>query len=146
MTPDEVSAASDVAVAFVASIALFLAWRQVKASHETGALTAYENYHTLALAHPALASGRFNFEAADPDEVDRYAFFVSYTLMTGERITAIYPKDESWAESIRDDIRMHRRFISSPLFRPFLENQPPRMRLLIDQVLREADPSSPPAA
>jgi len=137
LSAETISAIANVAVALFAAIALWVGWRQVLLSREMSALEAYENYHVVAVEHPEFASGRFDFEAAAPDEVERYCLFVHFVLMAGERVLRLFPNDRAWTFAVEDDVRIHRRFISSVYFEEYLAYQDPRMSVIIQRVLKE---------
>jgi hypothetical protein len=138
-----ISMIADVVVALFAGAALVIGWRQVRISRELSALEAYEHYHLLCLQHPKFSGGAFGFEACSAQDRDSYCTFVLFALMTGERILNIFPRNESWRESIRDDIRIHRRLIRSTHFEAYKRNQVRPMSDLIDEVL--AEPEEPPS-
>ena len=133
-----IGAIANVLIATIAGIALYIGWRQVHVSRELSALEAYENYHLVTVEHPKFAGGTIDFEKASSDERECYSCYVSYALMTGERIMSLFPRDEGWVEAIKDDIRIHRAFIASDHFTPYRENQTDRMAELIREVLAEA--------
>lgn len=130
-------ATAEAVVAVFAGVALFVGLRQVRISHEVGALEAYENYHMTCLQYPQFSSGRLNFERCSATERDCYLTFVLYALMTGERVLRLFPKDQTWVFAVKDDIRLHRRFIASPHFRNYRRFQDRMIRWLIVEVLKE---------
>ncbi|HEX8123966.1 MAG TPA: hypothetical protein VF548_00110 [Allosphingosinicella sp.] len=137
MTGDLISAAADVTVAIFAGVALFIGWRQVGISRELSALSAYEQYHLASLQHPQFGSGTFNTDGASEEQLSCYRVFVSFCLMTGERILSLFPTDPFWRAAIKDDVLIHARLIRSPIFQKHLENQIPLMRQLIDEAFSE---------
>ncbi len=132
-----ISAMANVVVAIIAGIALYIGWRQVHVSREISALEAYENYHLVSLDHPKFATGNIDFDKASAEHRECYSCYVSYALMTGERIMSLFPHDEGWVEAIKDDIRIHRSFIASDHFKSYRDNQTERMSELICEVLAE---------
>lgn len=134
---DVISTAADVVVAVFAGVALWVGLRQVRISHEIGALQAYENYHMACLQYPAFASGRLDFEKCAQEKRDCYVTFVLYALMTGERVLRLFPRDPSWVHAVKDDIRLHRRLIVSSAFRHYRRQQDTAIRRLVIEVLCE---------
>lgn len=132
-----IGAISQIVVALVAVTALIIAWRQVQASKQLSALEAYERYHILCLEYPNFGSGQVRLENAKRLETDQYCVFVSYALMTAERILMQFPSDEAWVEAVKDDIRIHRKMISSDYFKPYRHNQTAVVASLIEEVLSE---------
>lgn len=128
-------------LAVTAIAALVVAWWQIGVSRELAALEAYEKYQLECLKYPEFTSGSVEFSNLSPEEQRRYESFVLYTLMMDERIYKLFPKDPGWSFSIKDDIRMHRNFLSSDYFAEQLEGQGWNFRPLITEVLSE-----PPAA
>ena len=82
------------------------------------------------------------FEAFDEQTFRQYEMFVLYSLMIGERIYGLFPRDKGWRYSIKDDLRMHKRFLNSDAFKPHLQGQEWRMLPLIEEVLLEPDSKS----
>jgi hypothetical protein len=86
-----------------------------KLAKEMDALNAYERYHELMLAHPDLAMN-FDFLNASEKEQNRYIVFVMSMMLTVERVLVLLPNDENWEPALRDDLRMHKQFLCSPLW------------------------------
>ena len=132
---DLISAATNITVALAAIAALFFARQQVRASREISALEAYEDYHKFAIEYPQFCTGP-NPKNLNDREVFRYIYFVLYILMVAERIFITVPKRESWIPSIEEDIRIHKKLISSEQFSPYLQ-QEWAISYLISKVLAE---------
>jgi hypothetical protein len=128
---------ANILVSVTAALALYLAWRQIKISRELSALEAYEKYHEMCLQFPQFGSGHVDYEQLSKSDSRAYVIWVLYTLMIGERIFALFPKDEGWCFSIMDDIRMHRKFIASEHFAYHLQGQGWTITPLIKRVLDE---------
>jgi hypothetical protein len=124
-------------LAVTAVVALWVAWRQIGISRELAALEAYENYHSMCLRYPQFTTGEVDFRNFNRQEKEQYKIFVLYTLMMDERIYTLFPRDRGWRFSIKDDIRTHKRFISSEEFAQDLSSQGWSFTSLIDEVLAE---------
>jgi hypothetical protein len=127
-----------VVVALIAGLALYLAWRQIGVSRELSALDAYENYHSMCLQYPEFSCGNVPFKRFASAKRRQYEVYVLYTLMMDERIYALFPNDEAWLFSIKDDIRLHSEFIASPHFIEHLSNQGWKILPIIEEVLAES--------
>lgn len=131
------SGACNLALAIFAGIALLVGVRQAYISREVSALTAYESYHLACLQYPDLACGRVDWRRSGVQRREHYTTFVLFALMTGERVIKLFPRDKTWLHALKDDIRIHRDFISSDQFRIYRENQYWRICRLIEEVIRE---------
>jgi hypothetical protein len=142
-TIDIIVAGTNLMVAIFAGIALFVGIRQIHISREVSALAAYENYHMACLQYPEFAGGRLDFVACDPKKFDCYCTFVLYALMTGERVLKLFPDDKDWIYAVKDDIRLHRRFIRSDHFVGYRNHQHETIQRLIHDVLAECEDANP---
>jgi len=138
------SIVTNVLLTLFAGIALYVGYRQILISNEIAARSAYESYHLLCMQHPRFSAGMVDPATCSAEEQEAYTVFVLYMLMTGERIYTLFPKDRGWLFAIEEDVRNHRRFISSPLFAKHLANQEWVTAKLIRRVLAE-DTSNQPA-
>jgi hypothetical protein len=91
----------------------------------------------MCLQYSHFSTGDVEFEKFDAKELRCYEMFVLYTLMMDERIFALFPNDAGWLFSIKDDIRMHRKFLTSPIFSAHLAGQEWSILPLIKQVVAE---------
>jgi hypothetical protein len=117
-TADWISAVSNLIVAAAAAAALYIGWRQVTISREISALEAYEDYHRLCIEYPEFSDGADVDELSEIDK-KRYVSFVLFVMMTGERVYSLFPNDDSWCDSLRDDFRTHRHLLEHEVFSTF---------------------------
>jgi hypothetical protein len=132
-----VSIATNVLLTLFAATALYVGYRQILISNEIAARSAYENYHLLCLQYADLSCGDVNFEKFNSVDLDRYTVFVLYMLMTGERVYTLFPHDAGWRFALEDDVRKHKKFISSPHFAAHRHQQGWLTQDLIEHVLAE---------
>ncbi|HMG48251.1 MAG TPA: hypothetical protein VK614_12415 [Allosphingosinicella sp.] len=134
---ETVSIVTNVLLTIFAATALYVGYRQIAISNEIAARSAYESYHLLCLQYPELSCGDIEYEDLGKEQLDKYTVFVLYMLMTGERVYALFPHDAGWAFALEDDVRKHRRFISSPYFAEHRSKQEWLTQALIERVLAE---------
>lgn len=126
-----------VLVACTAVYAIYYARQQIRLARETSTREAYEHYHEILLQYPKFTTGNVEFETFDDEQFEQYQTFVLYTLMIGERVYLLFPNNSGWHYSIKDDIRLHKRFIGSDRFKDNLENQDWKTMRFIEEVLAE---------
>lgn len=126
------------ATALFAVVGLLVALRQLRASREMNAQTAYEEYHHLVLQHSEIGVGLFNYDTASDIEKHKYRWFILSMLLTVERILTLFPRDKNWRSALEQDIVIHAPFLMSPAFAVHRESLDSRVCKLIDSVLARA--------
>lgn len=127
--------ATGLATAIVAIVALFIARRQIRTTHEVEALNAYEKYHHLCLQYPEYGCGAFDYERSRGLERRQYVTFALSMLLTVERILMLFPKNDLWRQSFFDDFAQHESFLRSQEFQSFEPSLQPELRELIGRFL-----------
>lgn len=115
--PTWISAISDAITASVAILAVLVAIKQLKTSHEDQKITAakelYRNYLQLAFENPRFSSPSYPKDNPsfpeiknNPIEFEQYEFYVSNFLFAAEEILRIDRSDD-WTKTIIAQMKYH---------------------------------------
>ena len=147
MSMDIVEKAAGVATAVIAGVALFIAWRQLRRSHEdqkaATAKSLYKDYLRLAYESPMLSSPSYpkrcpGYRAIRKDRVEfeRYEWYVACLLFSVEEILNLEGGGE-WAFTLTAQLKYHALYLKSY---PFEGNHyTPAVQQLIRRAIEEYD-------
>ncbi|GEM_PF-2007089 len=110
----------------IACFALVVAEKQISSSNasqkEATAQQAYSEYLKLAIEHPNLAAGlrdskgvnsKEKNKPTNKEEDEKYAWFVSYFLNSGEQIFISTKGDKAWEHTLKLQVCNHKKFFLS---------------------------------
>jgi hypothetical protein len=131
--------------AIVALMALIVARRQLslnrKNQRETTATATFREFLKLAVQYPDYANGK---HGSEPDQKERYQWFVGYFLWAAEEILSFSPNDDVWHSNLQLLAKVHGPYFLSDDFTLEEYNAyTPAARMLIDHAKSIAGQSPP---
>jgi hypothetical protein len=121
---NELGAYSALATVVVATVALVVAYIQVRVNKREARLAVakgiYKDYLILAFGNPEFSSASYPMNAPkfktfskDNDKYERYEFFVSYLLFAAEEVLDLTKNDPIWRTTLCDQLRYHALYLDS---------------------------------
>lgn len=144
----KLAAVAPIIIAVIAGGALWVGvtqLRQNRLNHtESVAKDIYKEYLKVAIQYPSLAYPENKFhkfikEVGDVEELNRYAWFVSYALFACDEVLTLSRDRERWALVIKEQLRYHAEYLSWPEFSKTseIEGYGPELQELIHEVRTE---------